>query len=77
MRMPKPDLGLIRSEDGGKQWDSTGFFLGERDAIANLALDPTDPQILYFATHGGDIYRSRDGGKTRERWVAGGKVVAP
>ncbi len=73
----KPDLGLIRSEDGGKQWGSVGFFLGDRDAIANLALDPVDPQVIYFATHGGDIYRSRDGGKTRERWVAGGRVVAP
>ncbi|MGQ0548577.1 MAG: WD40/YVTN/BNR-like repeat-containing protein, partial [Armatimonadota bacterium] len=73
----KPDLGLVRSQDGGKQWGSAGFFLGDRDAIGNLALDPTDPQTLYFATHGGDIYRSRDGGKTQERWVDGGRVVAP
>ncbi len=73
----KPDLGLIRSDDGGNQWIATGFFLGDRDAISNLALDPVDPQILYFATHSSDIYRSRDGGKTRERWVAGGRVVAP
>ncbi|MGH2406042.1 MAG: WD40/YVTN/BNR-like repeat-containing protein, partial [bacterium] len=73
----KPDLGLIRSEDGGRQWSSVGYFLGDRDAISNLALDPVDPQILYFSTHGGDIYRSRDGGKSRERWVAGGRVVAP
>jgi photosystem II stability/assembly factor-like uncharacterized protein len=72
-----PNLGLIRSTDGGKQWTSVGFFIGERDAVGNLAPDPTDPQLLYFATHGSDLYRSRDGGKSRERWVAGGSVVAP
>lgn len=73
----KPELGLIRSEDGGKQWTSLGFFLGDRDAVGNLALDPIDPRTLYFTTHGGDLYRSRDGGKSREQWVSRGKVVAP
>lgn len=69
------DLGLIRSEDAGRQWTPVGFFLGERDAVGNLALDPTNPNILYFATFGGDLYRSADGGRTREQLVSGGKVV--
>lgn len=73
----KPELGLIRSDDGGKQWTPVGFFLGSRDAIGNLALDPTNPEILYFATHGSDIYRSPDGGKSRVQWVSRGKVVTP
>ncbi len=73
----EPGLGLIRSDDGGKQWTSVGFFLGNRDAIGNLALDPTDPRVLYFTTHGVDLYRSRDGGKSREQWVSRGRVVAP
>lgn len=72
----RPDLGLIRSEDGGLRWASVGFYLGERDAVGNLALDPTDPQVLYFATFGGDLYRSRDGGKTRDRWVSRGRITA-
>lgn len=72
-----PGLGLIRSEDGGKQWVAVGFLLGERDAVGNIALDPTDPRTLYFSTHSGDLYRSRDGGRTRDRWVAGGKIVVP
>ncbi len=70
----RADLGLIRSADGGKQWTAVGFFLGPRDAVGNIALDPVDPNTLYFATHGGDLYRSRDGGKTRERWVAAGRI---
>lgn len=73
----RPELGLIRSDDGGKQWTSVGFFLRERDAVGNLALDPTEPRVLYFATHGGDLYRSQDGGKSRSQWVSRGKVVAP
>lgn len=71
----KPELGLIRSEDGGRQWTPVGFFLADRDAVGNLALDPVNPRILYFATFGGDLYRSADGGRTREQLIAGGKVV--
>ncbi|MGH2359282.1 MAG: F510_1955 family glycosylhydrolase [bacterium] len=71
----KPELGLIRSEDGGKQWTSVGFFLGERDAVGNVALHPNDPQTLYFATYNSDLYRSRDGGRSREPLASHGKVV--
>ncbi|MGH2372826.1 MAG: F510_1955 family glycosylhydrolase, partial [bacterium] len=38
-----PDLGLIRSEDGGQKWSAVGFFLGPRDAVGNITLDPTNP----------------------------------
>lgn len=72
----RPDLGLIRSADGGKGWASLGFFLGDRDAIGNLALDPTDARVLYFATFGGAVYQSTDGGKTRQQWVSHGQIVA-
>jgi len=71
----KPGLGLIRSSDGGRHWTPVGFFLRDRDAVGNLALDPKDPNVLYMATFNGDLYRSRDGGRTREQWVAGGRVV--
>ena len=71
----KPDLGLVRSDDGGKQWTSLGLFLGDRDGVGNLALDPVDPQVLYLATYSSDLYRSRDGGKSREQWASHGKVV--
>ncbi len=71
----RPGLALIRSEDGGQQWTSVGFFLGDQDAVGNLALDPLNPRVLYFATLGGDLYRSADGGKSRELWVSRGRVV--
>jgi len=43
--------------------------------IGNLALDPTDARVLYFATFGGAVYQSTDGGKTRQQWVSHGKIV--
>jgi hypothetical protein len=70
------DLGLVRSEDGGRQWTPVGFYPGERDAVSNFALDPTNSQVLYFATFSGDVYRSRDGAKTWDRWVTRGRVTA-
>ncbi|MBI4277587.1 MAG: hypothetical protein HY660_03940 [Armatimonadetes bacterium] len=73
----KPDLGLLRTTDGGNRWTPVGFVLGQRDAVGNLALDPSDPQVIYFATFGGDLYRSPDGGMRREQWVSGGQVVVP
>jgi hypothetical protein len=68
-------LGLIRSEDGGKTWSPVGFSLGGRDAVGNLALDPANLNVLYFATFGGYVYRSADGGKTNDQWVARGRVL--
>lgn len=68
-------LGLLRSSDGGRRWTAVGFFLGDRDAVGNLALDPRDPDVVYLATFNGDLYRSADGGRTRERWVSAGRIV--
>lgn len=68
-------LGLIRSTDGGRRWTPVGFFLGDQDAVGNLALDPKDPQVVFLATFSGDLYRSGDGGRTREQWVSAGKVI--
>lgn len=71
----KAGLGLIRSTDGGKRWTPIGFFLGERDAVGNLALDPKDSRVIFMATFSGDLYRSGDGGRTRERWISAGRVT--
>ena len=61
----RPDLGLIRSEDGGEQWKSLGFFLGEKDAVNVFAISPHQLEIIYVSTFTSDLYRSEDGGK---RW---------
>lgn len=71
----RSDLGLLRTTDGGRRWMPVGLFLGTRDAVGHLALDPKDPSILFLATYSGHLYRSADGGRTREQWLSAGKVV--
>ena len=68
-------VGLIRSQDGGRTWTSQGFFLGERDAVEALAIDAEDAGVVYLATFNGDLYRSADGGKSREQWTSRGKIL--
>ncbi|GBD29848.1 hypothetical protein HRbin32_00940 [bacterium HR32] len=70
-------LGLLRSSDGGRTWSSLGLFLGEQDAVGHLALDPSDPKVLYLSTFSADLYRSVDGGKTLRTLVSRGRVLAP
>ncbi|MGQ0571194.1 MAG: F510_1955 family glycosylhydrolase [Armatimonadota bacterium] len=70
-------LGLMRTEDGGTQWTAVGFSLEEPDAVLGLALDSSNPHIVFFATQGGDLYRSSDAGKSREQYLSRGRVVAP
>ncbi|MBI3983450.1 MAG: glycosyl hydrolase, partial [Gemmatimonadetes bacterium] len=81
---PNPERGLFRSRDGGKAWDKI-LFISDSTGVVDLAMDPTNPRILYAAAWRGErqpwavisgswdsgVYRSRDGGDTWEK-VANG-----
>lgn len=62
--------GVYKSENGGKKWKNMGLKNSEH--IANIVIDPTDPNIVYVAAYGpvwsdgGDrgVYKSYDGGET-------------
>lgn len=62
--------GIYKSEDGGKSFKNMG--LGKSEHIGNIAIDPTNGDIVYVAAYGpvwssgGDrgIYKTIDGGKT-------------
>ena len=70
----RPDLatgdGMYKSTDAGKTWAHLG--LRETQMIANIAVDPTNPDRLFVAALGHPygpnaergIFRSTDGGKT-------------
>ncbi len=78
------DRGLYKSTDGGKTWTSL-IKVGEYTGVADVAMDPRNPDILLAATHqrqrryftlihGGPesaLWRSTDAGKTWNR-VTGG-----
>src|SRR5215211_5926151 len=74
---PNRERGVFRSRDGGKSWEQV-LFRSERAGAADLAMDQTNPRVLYAAIwevqrtpwsleSGGrdsSIYRSTDGGAT-------------
>jgi photosystem II stability/assembly factor-like uncharacterized protein len=56
------DRGVSRSEDAGRLWEAAN--LGIREVfIQSVAIDPTDPAVVFAAGPEG-IYESRDGGET-------------
>ena len=70
------ERGVYKSSDGGETWENI-LYLNESTGCADLAMDPTDPNILYASmwefrrtgwsfNSGGDnsaLYKSIDGGK--------------
>ena len=71
------ERGVYKTTDGGKTWERT-LFISDETGISEIAIDPTNPNILYAAAHqrrrqewtyigGGpesNVYKSVDGGKT-------------
>ena len=74
---PNEERGLYQTTDGGKTWERL-IYVDENTGVVDVAMDPTDPNILYAATyqrrrrpygfHGGGpgsgLHKSTDGGKT-------------
>lgn len=62
--------GIYKSEDGGKSFKNVG--LSKSEHIGNIAIDPTNSEIVYVAAYGpvwssgGErgVYKTTDGGKT-------------
>ena len=81
---PSQYRGVYKTSDGGRTWTRV-LFVNEWTGVPDLALDPTDPNIVYAATQqratragvfleygpGSGLYRSRDGGVTWRKLVDG------
>ncbi|MCE2972584.1 MAG: hypothetical protein LW852_03985 [Sediminibacterium sp.] len=75
-----PDRGVFRTENGGKSWKRL-LYIDENTGCVDLAIDPTNPRILYAAMwehrrlpwkvisggKGSGLYKSKDGGDTWEK----------
>src|SRR4051812_3090940 len=65
--------GIYKSTDAGRTWQRMG--LDSTGRIARIAIDPTNPDVVYVAAQGHSygpqqqrgVFRTRDGGKTWER----------
>ena len=45
---PSDDRGVFRSRDGGASWQKV-FFVSVKTGVADLAMDPSNPRVLYAA----------------------------
>lgn len=74
---PQPERGVFRTKDGGRSWERV-LFVDENTGASDLAMDPTNPRILFAGMWpidiktwgrksggpGGGVYVSRDFGDT-------------
>ncbi len=73
----KPGGGIFKSEDGGHTWKQLPNQPSSRRMYYGLAVDPTNPQRLYWGAcdRNGGVHRSEDGGQTwehvfkRDQWI--------
>jgi photosystem II stability/assembly factor-like uncharacterized protein len=78
------ERGVFKSTDGGKTWRNV-LAVDQYTGAADLVLDPSDPDVLYAATHqrerraynfvdggpGSGIWKSTDGGESWTRLTKG------
>ncbi len=64
---------IYRSTDNGKSWTAIEGIpkSEERANITSIAIDPSDPQVMYATGHGIGVVKSADGGKTWEAASSG------
>ena len=81
---PNAERGVFRTKDGGTTWQKV-LFVNDRTGAADIAMDPSNPQVLYATTWqvlrtpwditstgpGGGLYKSTDGGDTWNRLTSG------
>ena len=48
MAGPNAERGVFRSKDGGKTWQKV-LFKSDKAGAIDLAMDPTNPRVLYAA----------------------------
>ena len=87
---PQQDRGVYRTTDGGATW-SRVLFVDENTGCSDLAMDPSNPRILFagmwqLEIHtwgrtsggpGGGLFMSRDGGTTWTRLTGNGLPAKP
>jgi photosystem II stability/assembly factor-like uncharacterized protein len=61
--------GVVVSRDGGQTWEerNDGLSLAPREIVFGFAFSQTDPDTLFLATTGQQLYRSTDGGSSWEK----------
>lgn len=58
---------LFHSNDGGQNWQQVDLGVQPQSTMFGVAFDPHQPQQMYCASSGGEVFGSPDGGQT---WTA-------
>ena len=56
-------IGIMKSTDGGVNWNTTGLTLTGNSKVSNVVIDPDNSQIVYASTNSG-LYKSTNAGTT-------------
>jgi len=81
---PSPDRGIYKTTDGGKIWNKIKF-IDDNTGFTDLAIDPTNSNILYAASYqrrrtgccfngggpGSALWKTEDGGRTWNKLTSG------
>jgi len=87
---PQPERGVFRTQDGGKSWEKV-LFVDENTGASDLAMDASNPRILFAGTWpidiktwgrksggpGGGVWVSRDGGTSWKKITGHGMPEPP
>ncbi|MFO7173562.1 MAG: sialidase family protein [Bacillota bacterium] len=65
--------GLMESRNGGRTWTALGLRLPAPDGVAQIAIHPVAPAVVYLTTFRGEVLGSRDGGRTWKTVVRPGR----
>jgi len=63
--------GVYRSSDGGTTWAAANDTSIADLGFASIAVHPTDTETVYAGTHGGQIFKTTDGGRSWEERSSG------
>jgi photosystem II stability/assembly factor-like uncharacterized protein len=68
---------LYRSADRGRNWSATDLDVAPNSTFWALAGHDADPDLLFAGTKYGDLFRSRDGGRSwRKEWREFSEITA-
>jgi photosystem II stability/assembly factor-like uncharacterized protein len=56
--------GVIRSEDGGKNWQLTSAGMPPEATVWDVVFDPLNPDVAYAASTNSGVFLTLDGGRT-------------
>lgn len=73
--------GLLRSGDGGENWENAAFSKTKRvffpARIFDLAFHPQDPNVIFIGSKSAGFWKSVDSGKSWEKMVNSGQILNP